>query len=322
VTQLAESAHATLRRATEADLDAIVALHVETVAIAYAHIFPQANRPHLEQITRKRWIGFTGEIWLAELDGSAVGYAAVAGSELLALYVNPAAWGRGIGTQLMGACGPVTELWVLEHNHQARRFYELRGWSWTGKAQPAFGVSELQYERSIGLEPRRPPKGAKELRSAVLSDPTAAAILERSPSLGLPSWYLGAGAVAAAVWNRDHGFAPAHGVKDYDLVYFDPTDLSAEAEHECARAAHEMFADLPGDIEVVNEARVHLWYEEHFGVVMPPYTSTEGSIATWPTTATSVGVRMDDAGEFQCWAPFGPSGSLQSGRPTQQAADH
>jgi len=30
--------------------------------------------------------------------------------------------------------------------------------------------------------------------------------------------------------------------------------------------------------EIRNEARVHLWYEHHFGVPCPPYPSTEATI--------------------------------------------
>ncbi|MPZ63102.1 MAG: hypothetical protein GEU93_17795 [Propionibacteriales bacterium] len=30
--------------------------------------------------------------------------------------------------------------------------------------------------------------------------------------------------MAQTVWNQLHGYDPVHGVKDYDLVYFDPDD--------------------------------------------------------------------------------------------------
>ena len=57
-------------------------------------------------------------------------------------------------------------------------------------------------------------------------------------------------------------------------------------------------------LDVTNEARVHTWYEQRFGRPLSPYRSTEHAIATWPTTATSVGVRSDDNG-FKVCAPFG-----------------
>jgi Nucleotidyltransferase len=33
-------------------------------------------------------------------------------------------------------------------------------------------------------------------------------------------------AAAARGWSALHGFAPTHGIKDYDLAYFDPDDLT------------------------------------------------------------------------------------------------
>jgi hypothetical protein len=55
---------------------------------------------------------------------------------------------------------------------------------------------------------------------------------------------------------------------------------------------------------VKNEARIHLWYEERFGYAIEPYLSSADAIATFPTTATAVGVRRI-RGEFECCAPFG-----------------
>jgi hypothetical protein len=130
--------------------------------------------------------------------------------------------------------------------------------------------------------------------------------------LELPNWYLGSGGVTQTVWNKRHGFDPGHGIRDYDLVYFDAADLSREAEDDRSRATHRLLADLDIDVEVTNEARVHLWYEADFGVAIPPYRSTEDAISTWPTTATSIGVRYGSpedplSDELVVYAPFGLS---------------
>jgi hypothetical protein len=142
------------------------------------------------------------------------------------------------------------------------------------------------------------------LDALLVRNPNVAAVLERGPRLDLPSWYLGAGAITQTVWNQLHGFEPASGIKDYDLVYFDPTDLSARTEEARERDAAALFGDLDVRIDVTNEARVHLWYETRFGVAIAPYRSTEDAISTWPTTASSVGVRRED-GELVVCAPFG-----------------
>ncbi len=139
------------------------------------------------------------------------------------------------------------------------------------------------------------------LEAALAGNPLITAILHRAEQLALPSWFLGAGAVAQTVWNHLHDYPRDRAIKDYDLVYFDPDDLSAAAEQE-----HEdRFADLDGPVDVTNEARVHLWYPARFGRTIAPYRSVEHAIGTWPTTATSIGVRREPDGTFRVCAPFG-----------------
>lgn len=57
-------------------------------------------------------------------------------------------------------------------------------------------------------------------------------------------------------------------------------------------------------IDIKNEARVHLWYKRYFGYTINPYSSIESAINTWPTTASSIGVRIKE-GELIVYAPFG-----------------
>jgi len=128
-------------------------------------------------------------------------------------------------------------------------------------------------------------------------------ILELAPRLQMPNWYLGAGCIAQTVWNMHHGFDLIHGIKDYDLVYYDSPDITQEGEKLYIKKGRDCFRDLP--IEIKNEARVHLWYEKHFGYSIKPYKSIEEAINTWPTTATSVAVKYDNKGEFIVIAPYG-----------------
>jgi len=147
------------------------------------------------------------------------------------------------------------------------------------------------------------------LQHALTLNPVAEAVLVLAGEMHLPGWYLGAGAVAQTVWNLRHGFAPAEGMKDYDLVYFDPDDLSAESERRLEAQVAQQLSKFGVLADVHNEARVHLWYEKRFGRYLDPYRSTEEAISTWPTTASSVGVRRDRAGYVVC-APFGLSDLL------------
>ncbi len=127
--------------------------------------------------------------------------------------------------------------------------------------------------------------------------------LHRFPALNLSAWYLGAGCVAQTIWNLAHGKAPSADILDYDLVYYD-RDLSEEREDRVTREARELVADLHIELDVTNEARVHIWYPERFGYRIQPYQSTEDAIGTWPTTATAIGVRPSGR-QLEVSAPFG-----------------
>ncbi len=129
-------------------------------------------------------------------------------------------------------------------------------------------------------------------------------ILRAAPSLKMPEWYLGAGGISQTVWNILHGFEPRYTIKDYDLVYYDASDLSYETEDSRIQEAKRVFHDISVPVEVRNEARVHLWYSEKFGYPIQPYKSVEEAIASWPTTATCVGVKYI-GNHFHVYAPYG-----------------
>ena len=141
------------------------------------------------------------------------------------------------------------------------------------------------------------------LEAIMRTNPVVCRVLDRLPRLGLPSWYLGAGGITQTVWNHLHGYDPTHGIRDYDVVYHDANDLTEATER---RVEADVTALVGGGVrlDVTNEARVHLWYERRFGRPLAPYRSAEHAIATWPTTASSVGVRADGA-DFAVCAPFG-----------------
>jgi uncharacterized protein len=138
----------------------------------------------------------------------------------------------------------------------------------------------------------------------VMSNSIIATIVERMPRLELPDCYLAAGALYQTVWNRLCGRDSHAGIEDYDINYFDATDLSWGAEDAAIRRGAELFGDLHVTLDIRNEARVHVWYEEKFGVPCPPYPSTEAAIATFPSTSAAFGIRIRD-GELDVYAPYG-----------------
>ncbi|MGW0805503.1 nucleotidyltransferase family protein [Nonomuraea sp. NPDC002799] len=141
------------------------------------------------------------------------------------------------------------------------------------------------------------------VRAVLDGNPALTAVLRQARALDLPGWWVAAGAVAQTIWNHVTGRAPEHGIKDYDLIYYDSTDLSWEAEDRAIRAGREVFGDVP--VEIRNEARVHLWYERRFGVPCPPYVSAEDAIGSFPATACCLGVRLTGSGAWRLHAPYG-----------------
>lgn len=140
-----------------------------------------------------------------------------------------------------------------------------------------------------------------ELKNVVLQNSVLVDILNKAPLLGIKNWYLGAGCISQTYWNYKHGYDLNQGIEDYDLVYFDP-DTSAEAQDAFIQKGRELFGDIP--VEIVNQARVHLWSFEQFGYRAPAYTSTEEPIADWPTTATCVGLRKE-GDNIKIYTPLG-----------------
>jgi hypothetical protein len=145
----------------------------------------------------------------------------------------------------------------------------------------------------------------EDLKRSISRNRIIVQILSRVTALSIPNWYLGAGCIAQTVWNEFHGFQPSSNIKDYDLVYFDASNFSLQAEDSMVKSVQMEVKDLGVVVQVKNEARVHLWYKDHFGYSIQPYASVEDAISSWPTTATSIGVRFDPHGSFAVFAPFG-----------------
>ncbi|MHC8314632.1 nucleotidyltransferase family protein [Pseudomonas sp. LB3P31] len=135
------------------------------------------------------------------------------------------------------------------------------------------------------------------------TNPANVEILERLPSLGLNQCMLTAGCLFQAVWNHHDAKPAAWGVKDYDVFYFDD-DLSWEAENEVILAAKALFHDLDLNIEIKNQARVHLWYGERFGGAYPQLQSAKDGIDRYLIEGTCIGVDVLSA---EVYAPYGLS---------------
>ena len=150
--------------------------------------------------------------------------------------------------------------------------------------------------------------GEREFVELVLRNPWVGEIVGRAGRLRLRDWYLAAGCLFQTAWNVLDGRDPEHGIGDYDLIYHDPADLSWDAEDAVIRRCAAAFADLdlPDGVvvEVRNQARVHLWYEDHFGVPCPPLRSSAEAIDRYAAFACQVGLRVAE-GSYEVYAPAG-----------------
>jgi uncharacterized protein len=118
---------------------------------------------------------------------------------------------------------------------------------------------------------------APELQRRALIDiigtqPHLMEVLRGMTALGLPDALLGSGAIYNTVWNVLTGRPALTGINDADVAYFDGSDLSYAAEDRVIRHTEAHFAGLPLRVEVRNQARVHLWFPERFGIAYPQLT--------------------------------------------------
>lgn len=146
---------------------------------------------------------------------------------------------------------------------------------------------------------------AAALETIVRSEPVLMEALRGARALVLNDCWLVSGAIYNSVWNSLTGRPPLTGIKDIDLFYFDDADLSYEAEDAVIKRAEPVFVDLPLPVEIRNQARVHLWYEGHFGVPYAPLRSSREGIDRFATKAHSVGVQLDARDALAIYAPYG-----------------
>ena len=141
----------------------------------------------------------------------------------------------------------------------------------------------------------------KTLLEIAMANPINAEITARLPDLGVDQCMLTAGCLFQAVWNHQSNRPVAQDVKDYDVFYFD-TDLSYEAEDRVIRAAERLFQDLGVNVEVKNQARVHLWYGERFGRPYPQLHTARQGVDRYLVAGTCIGLEIATG---EVYAPYG-----------------
>ena len=116
-----------LRRATPEDAEAVGGIFLRTRDLmTYLPRIPDEDRPKLGG-----WIVERHEVWVAEEDGTVVGFAGLDPGKLEHLYVDPETQNRGLGAELLQQAKRLQpeglQLWAFQKNDGARRFYERHG---------------------------------------------------------------------------------------------------------------------------------------------------------------------------------------------------
>ena len=131
---------------------------------------------------------------------------------------------------------------------------------------------------------------AATFREIALSNPANRSLLDGLADLALPQCHLTAGCLFQTVWNVLSGRPAAENIKDYDVFYFEGSDLSWEAEDAVIRRVSPLAEKLGLPVEVKNQARVHPWYRQRFGGDYPQLHSARDGIARYLVRCTCVGI--------------------------------
>jgi hypothetical protein len=151
------------------------------------------------------------------------------------------------------------------------------------------------------------------LTTIVRSTPWLCEVLEVVRDVGPLDAYIAAGAVRDTVWNALTRRPSSGPYGDVDVVYW------SDAEPEGAAHAQEarLRAHLPRiDWEVTNQATVHLWHRQAHGLHLEPHRNVAEGLATWPETATAVGIRLNVEGALDILAPLGRASAGCSAGPS------
>jgi hypothetical protein len=136
------------------------------------------------------------------------------------------------------------------------------------------------------------------LEAIIRSDPALMTVLTRVHDAALPQWRIVSGCLYQTVWNVLTHRPRGTGIVDIDVIYYDVGDTSWEAEDAVIRR-------FGTELQIRNQARVHRWYEQHFGVPYAPLHSADESLSRYPVVVQAVGARLEDDGRLDIVAPFG-----------------
>ena len=133
-------------------------------------------------------------------------------------------------------------------------------------------------------------------------------ILDYIYELKLPNFYIAAGSVFQTIWNYYDNKPLNFGIKDIDIIYYDPINLSKESEQKLEKTIEDHFkkAGLNYELDIHNEARMHLWKKDNENKNIDQYKNSEDVIDQWIATVHAIGITKEN-NEIKVYAPYGLS---------------
>lgn len=133
-------------------------------------------------------------------------------------------------------------------------------------------------------------------------------ILDYLEKLKLPNFYIAAGAVFQTIWNYYDNRLINYGIKDIDIIFYDCNNLSKEYEDKLEKNIRNYLSqkNLHYDIDIHNEARIHLWKKENEIQNIDRYENSEDAINQWIATVQAIGITKINK-QIKVYAPYGLS---------------